>query len=201
MKIILGFFQTTRFIKSIVVAIFLTLALTDIHYGIGVLIFLMFSFSFNDWVDAHKDAIGHPNRAIPSGKLTSRQAFGMSSGLFIVGLGWTVFYLSEYAVGFYAVYFFSVLYSYVLKPDIPVLATPVWSLTIAILFIQPFSFNLVFYLATALIVYSYELLLDYRDRESDKKFCKTRTLASILGKNTFVVSGVCLTIGILLLIM
>ena len=139
MKQVLGFIQTTRLIKSLAVGLLLTIVSSSVHYGLGALIFLAFSFVFNDWVDAPKDKISHPCRAIPSKKITHRQAFYIAIVLLILGSGWTIIFLKEYIFGFLIVYSFSVIYSLILKPNIPVLATPVWSVTIAILFLQSFT--------------------------------------------------------------
>ncbi len=198
-KTISGFIQTTRFIKSLGVGLLLSFFSSSIYYGMGALLFLLFSFAFNDWVDAPKDSIGHANRAIPSGKITRQQAFYISAGLLIVGVGWSTLFLGEHVLAFAVIYLFSIFYSFFLKPNIPILATPVWSSAIAILFIQPFTQDSLMYIAVASLVYSYELLLDYRDRQADREFCKTPTLANVLGKHTFMVSGLSFFIGIALL--
>jgi len=200
MKILFGLVQTTRFLKSLAVGALLALATGSMHYGICATLFLMFSFAFNDWVDFPKDKFGHPNRAIPSGKLTLNQASYIWTALLVIGVGWVIGFLSEYVLGFAIIYAFSIIYSYVLKPNIPTLATPIWSSTLAILFLQSLSANLTIYVAVTIIVYAYELLLDYRDRESDKEFCKTPTLANILSKHSRAVSGAFFLVGIALLI-
>ncbi|MDZ4226044.1 MAG: hypothetical protein U1C66_00965, partial [Patescibacteria group bacterium] len=65
---VFGLLQTTRSLKSFFVALLLGALSGSIFYGVETFLFLSFSFVFNDWVDADKDIIGHPNRAIPSGK-------------------------------------------------------------------------------------------------------------------------------------
>lgn len=196
MKIISGFIQTTRFIKSLGIGLLLYFFSSSIYYGVAVLLFLLFSFAFNDWVDAPKDSIGHPNRAIPSGKITRQLALYFSTGVLIAGLAWSFIFLEEYALSFTVLYFLSITYSFFLKPNAPILATPIWSSAIAILFVQPFTKNISTYVAVGILVYSYELLLDYRDRKADKEFCKTPTLANVLGKYTFAVSGFLFLIGL-----
>ncbi|OGG63711.1 hypothetical protein A3D66_00075 [Candidatus Kaiserbacteria bacterium RIFCSPHIGHO2_02_FULL_50_9] len=119
--------------------------------------------------------------------------------LFTIGVSWSIFFLSDYIRGFSIIYFFSILYSWILKPNIPIFATPLWSWAIAILFLQPFSADLSAYLGVAIIVYAYELLLDYRDRKADKEFCKTPTLSNILGKSTQIIAGTLFLSGIALL--
>ncbi len=194
-----GFLQTTRFTKSFGVALALSLLSGSIWYGIGALLFLLFSFAFNDWVDSPKDVVGHPHRAIPSGKITRTQSGFIFSALFITGVSYSILLLDQYLIGFMCIYVLSVLYSFILKPYLPVLATPVWSASIAILFVQPFTNQLTVYFAIASIVYGYEMLLDYRDRDSDKQFCKTPTLANILGKGTYVVFTLAFLGGAILL--
>ena len=44
-------------------------------------------------------------------------------------------------------------------------------------------------------MYGYELLLDYRDKDADRQFCKTPTLANLLGTRTSVVAGLFFVIG------
>ena len=199
-KSVYGFIQTTRLIKAFAVGTILAAASGSILYGIGVLFFLTFSFTFNDWVDAPKDNVGHPNRAIPSGKITRPQAFYISLALLLIGVGWSILFLPAFSPMFAFIYLLSILYSFFLKPNIPILATPVWSLAIAILFVQPFSGNITMYLAVASFVFAYEMLLDYRDRKADKEFCATPTLANILGKYTLIISVLAFFAGTALLI-
>lgn len=187
---IIGFVQMTRLAKSVVGTVLLAAASGSIVYGVAALLFLLFSFAFNDWVDAPKDAVGHPHRAIPSGKLTRNEAFGIWLTLFVFGIAWAALFLQEYLLSFAVIYLFSVAYSFHLKPFVPVLATPVWSAAIAILFVQPFTQNILFFLAAGALMYSYELMLDYRDRRADKEFCATPTAANLLGAHTPAVSGV-----------
>lgn len=196
-----GFIQTTRFLKSLLVALILSFFSGSLLYGVSVLFFLTFSFVFNDWVDVSKDAVGHPHRAIPSGKITRTQAFVLAVVLLITGLILAFAFLDQYLLGLLTIYFLSVFYSLVLKPNLPILATPVWSTAIAILFVQPFTDDLHVYIATAIIVYGYEMLLDYRDIEADKQFSRTPTLANLLGKGSFFVAVAALLTGIGILIL
>jgi 4-hydroxybenzoate polyprenyltransferase len=200
MQIISGLIQSTRLLKSLAVGIIIALTSSSIEYGIGALFFLTFSFLFNDWVDASKDSLGHPERAIPMGKITREQAGLFSAALLLVALGYSKTFLPEFMGGFILIYSLSVLYSFFLKPNVPLLATPVWSAAVAVLFVQPFTRNITVYIAVTAVVVAYELLLDYRDRISDKAFCKTPTLANILGKNIFVLAGGILCFGIILFI-
>ena len=200
MKMIIGLVETTRLFKAFFVGTILVLGSGSIEYGIGTLFFLMFSFVFNDWVDALKDSLGHPERAIPSGKITRRQALYFSAVLFVVGLGYAQFFLSEFFTMFVVIYGLSMVYSFLLKPSIPILATPVWSSAVAILLVQPFTKNTSVYVAVTLLVFAYEILLDYRDRVSDKVFCKTPTIANILGKNTVILAILIFCVSSLFLI-
>jgi len=199
MKQALGFAQTTRLFKSLAVGLIFGLLSGSAYYGVGTLIFLMFSFVFNDWVDTDKDKVGHPDRAIPSGKITRRQAFLAAAALLVMGIISTHVLLNEYIFGFAVIYLLSIVYSLILKPKMPILGTPVWSVTIAILFLQPFTTEVSIYIGLTLVVYAYELLLDYRDREADKEFCWTPTLSSVLGTNTLALSGATFAVGAFLL--
>jgi 4-hydroxybenzoate polyprenyltransferase len=189
MKMIIGLTQSARLKRSLGVGIVIGILSNSLAYGIGGSIFLMFSFVFNDWVDADKDAIGHPHRAIPSGKITRKQALYFAALFLAGGFGQAWYFLPQFFTAFIAMYTLSVVYSFLLKPNVPIIATPVWSLAIAILFVRPFSEDMWVYGAVTAIVYAYEILLDYRDRVSDKEFCKTPTLANILGKNTIILAG------------
>jgi 4-hydroxybenzoate polyprenyltransferase len=198
---IYGFLQTTRFLKSFFVAVAFTLLSISILYGIAAFFFLTFSFVFNDWVDVKKDTVGHPHRAIPSGKITRGEALIIATILLISGLVWVTIFQDHYLPGFLSIYIFSIIYSLILKPNLPIIATPVWSLAIAILFVQPFTDNLQAYIGVFSIVYGYEMLLDYRDRYADKQFIKTPTLANLLGGWTFFVTITTITFGAALLLL
>lgn len=178
----MGLIQSARLYRVLGVGLVLALLLRSVEYSTGAVLFLAFSFLFNDWRDAEKDAVGHPTRAIPSGKITRRQALYSAGILLIAGLFHVKVFLDEFLEGFILIYVLSIIYSYFLKPNIPILGTPVWSLAVAILFVQPFTNDPRVYILVTLMVFSYETILDYRDRVSDKVFCKTPTLVNLLGK-------------------
>lgn len=200
MKVLHGLLQTTRFYKSFGVAVILSFLTSSIWYGIGALVFLLFSFAFNDWVDASKDTVGHPHRAIPSQKITKTQSLFFSILLLVFGVTYSFYFLHQYSIGFITIYSLSILYSLIIKPVLPIFATPIWSSAVAILFVQPLTDSLIPYIGTACVVYGYELLLDYRDRESDKQFCKTQTLANVLQEKTLPTALFVSTLGISILI-
>src|SRR3989344_5316957 len=191
---IAGVIQTTRLFKCVIGAVLLAVGSGSATYGVSALLFLTFSFAFNDWVDAPKDSVGHPDRAIPSGKITRGQAGYLWLGLLVSGLVCLELFLSEYLVSFAVMYLLSISYSFFLKPNVPLLATPVWSLAVAILFVQPFTLEPLAFIAFASCMYGYELLLDYR-KDADRQFCKTPTLANLLGTRTSVVAGLFFVIG------
>lgn len=195
--LIVGTFQTTRFFKSLFVSILFLFATNSLMYSLGVLLFLTFSFAFNDFVDANKDSIGHPERAIPSGKISRRNVLALSIILFILGI--LIAVKTDFLIGFLIAFSFSLIYSSLLKPYIPILATFIWSLSVAIVFIQPFSREFLDFLGFMLVVYAYETLLDYRDIFADNQFCKTPTLAAIAGRYFIVLAILTAIAGFLLL--
>lgn len=188
MSAIEGFLQTTRFAKSFAGSVLLFLASGSFEYAVASLMFFAFSFAFNDFVDAGRDLVGHPDRAIPGGKLTRQQGLLVSLVLLIAGIMWNAIYLGDFILGFATIYFLSFMYSILLKPHIPVIATPVWSLAVTILFLQPFLSDILVYIAFAIIVFGYETLLDVRDKLADKQFGSTPTLAFLLGNFAYVFS-------------
>ncbi len=194
---ILGAFQTTRFIKSAAVGVVFVFLANSIYYGFITFLFLSFSFVFNDWTDSEKDALGHPNRAIPSGKITRKDAGVIAAFLVALRLLLTYLFQREYLEGFLLAYTLSITYSFWLKPNIPIIATPVWSSAVSIVFLLPFTQSIYAYMSLAGIVFGYELLLDYRDRDTDKKFMKTPTSANVLGKFTFVLAGGLILSGVI----
>jgi 4-hydroxybenzoate polyprenyltransferase len=190
MKMIIGLAESARLKRSLGVGIILGILSSSLEYGIGTTLFLMFSFLFNDWVDADKDALGHPDRAIPSGKITRNQAFLFSAFFLLIGIVQAALFLPQFLIAFVVSYALSIIYSYALKPNVPILATPFWSLAVAVIFVSPFSSDPLAYFFVTAIIFAYEILLDYRDRVADKEFCKTPTLANLLGKNTIILAGV-----------
>lgn len=198
-KSIRGFIQTTRLYKSVLVSLLLGIFTHSISYGFMSILFLMFSFSFNDFIDATKDTLGHPQRAIPSGKITRETCLYIAiilllSAIFILSLN------NSFLYGFLFIFFSSIIYSSVLKPYVAPTATVVWSMTISILFVQPFSTDILLFIAVGLIIYGYELLLDYRDIISDSLFCKRPTTAIVLGKDSIYVAILLILIGSVTLI-
>lgn len=195
-----GIIQTTRFYKSAIFCFLLYIISQSLLYSSGGLLFLLYSYAFNDWIDAEKDAVGHPDRAIPSGKITPRQSIYVFTSLLLAGIGWSILLVSDYTFGFASIYVLSTLYSLFFKPYVPLLATVLWCSSISILVLQTVSQDLNDYIAVVLLMYSYEAILDYRDKDADKQFCKTPTIANLFGKYTLVISFILFGIGILILV-
>jgi 4-hydroxybenzoate polyprenyltransferase len=195
--LISGVLQTTRFYKSLFVSSILFIATDSVEYGVCVFLLLTFSFAFNDYIDTSKDSVGHPHRAIPSGKISRLQGLVLSIILLILGL--SVAFGTEFSFGFTLTFLGSILYSLLLKPYIPLAATFVWSATVAIAFVQPFSNEFFDYFGVMLMIYAYETVLDFRDVIADNLFCKTPTLAALTGQYSILLSIVIGIAGILVL--
>ncbi len=54
--------------------------------ALAVMLAVAASFAFNDWTDAAEDRIGHPERAIPSGRLSQAGALGAALGLAVLAV-------------------------------------------------------------------------------------------------------------------
>ncbi len=195
-----GILQTTRFYKSVFFCVLLLIVSESLTYTAGGLFFLLYSFAFNDWTDAEKDIQGHPERAIPSGKITQTQGLYISLILLIIGVGIFVAFSSEFIIGIASMYVLSTAYSLFFKPYIPVFATILWCTSISILLLQTISQDITDYIAVILLMYSYEIMLDFRDKDTDKLFCKTPTIANLFGKYSLLISFVLFALGLLILI-
>ena len=84
---IIGFINTTRLYRAISVGVLLYFYTPLVTYSLASIIFLCFSFAFNDYVDHEKDKIAHPDRALPSGLVSRNQSLLLSLFLLIVGGG------------------------------------------------------------------------------------------------------------------
>jgi 4-hydroxybenzoate polyprenyltransferase len=177
--------QLTRMTSSILgsgVIYFISESL--IHFSLS-LIFLMFSFAFNDFIDftTGKDKACHPSRALPSGKLSVSDAYLISAilgslcVLLAIHMNWPI--MIPLLIG-------SSIYSLFLKRLIPSVATAFWCGIVTILALYPISPPWYLYSVFFAFFYAREILLDLRDVEADDLFCATPSLASILKNKTFV---------------
>ena len=128
--------------------------------------FLAFSFSFNDIMDyiTKKDFDCHPSRPLPSGKVGLRAAIFVSALLFLLELIGIFQIRSE--IMFLA---FAILasYSLFLKRYLPAMATLLWCIAVALVVLWSTDSDIYMYLLFVAFFYTRELLLDFRDRESD----------------------------------
>ncbi len=172
-----------RFGRSVVTAlIVLPVTWRLDHYTIFTL-FLLFSFSFNDWVDADMDKDGHPNRPIPSRRVSEFEAAMLSLGLLVSGLYFSVVYAPDLTELFVYACIASGVYSWLLKRHLPLVATPVWTLCVTFMVLTPTAISALGWALFFLVLYTHEVLLDMRDEKSDRIHCTTPSIATLLGQN------------------
>lgn len=163
------------------------------HYLI-FLLFLLFSFAFNDLVDRKMDKDGHPERPLPSGRLNATEATLISAGLLAAGLGFTYWWAYDLFNIFAYTCGLSALYSCMLKRHVPLIATPIWALDVAAITCMPGGRGLLTSVPFFLFLYAHEVLLDMRDEPADRVHCSTPSIATVLGKNCWVYLVVLLTL-------
>ena len=174
--------ELIRFKRSVMSAcLVLPLSWRFDHYLV-FLFFLLFSFAWNDYVDRRMDKDGHPERPLPSGRLSPIEAWVISVGL--LGLGFAVCLL--WAVDLTELFAYSclvsALYSWVLKRHVPLIATPIWSLCVTYMVLLPTDMTMVGWTIFFCILYAHEILLDMRDDVADTIHCATPSIATLLGK-------------------
>jgi len=152
-------------------------------YAMTVFVFLVFSFTFNDLIDflSGKDVDCHPNRALPSRRLSSLVAVVISGFSLTTGLLLSVtINASVLAICFVL----SALYSVFFKYLIPSLATILWCAIITIITLWPHCPDPIIYLLFGCFFYAREVLLDYRDLDKDLKYCFSPSIAALLRDKT-----------------
>ena len=153
-----------------------------LDHDVVFLFFLLFSFAWNDYVDRQMDEDGHPERPLPSGRLTPAEAWLISVGLLSVGLfaclTWATDLIELFAYGCLV----SALYSWSLKRHVPLIATPIWSLCVAYMVLLPTDITTVGWIVFFCILYAHEVLLDMRDDAADAIHCTTPSIATLTGK-------------------
>lgn len=177
-----GVLETTRFVKSLLGSIIIYLLSNSVEYSIAGFIFLLFSYIFNDIVDYKEDKLAHPSRPLPKGIINLTECKIIAIIIAILGLG--VAYLSEFFTFFIILYLSSILYSYIFKKIIPSIGTLFWVILVVLLLLYPLNVSFIEYSLVFSFFYARELLLDYRDKKTDDKFCKSKSLPTIL-KNYF----------------
>lgn len=191
--------ETTRFYKSFLYSLPLVF-LVNTEYALSLLFFLLFSYIFNDFVDAEKDKLGHPERPIPSGRLERNFAGKVSVILLLLAMIIPAVQTSQYLITFLGALLLSVLYSAVIKPSYPALATIFWATAVSLATVSGLNLGWIFTAGFTFIVYGYEILLDVRDVDSDSKYYTKPTIAVILNRHSIFVSSTLLLLGVLMLV-
>ncbi|MFM2424080.1 MAG: UbiA prenyltransferase family [Candidatus Parcubacteria bacterium] len=174
--------ELMRFGRSVVTAlIVLPVTWRLDHYFIFTL-FLLFSFAFNDWVDADMDKDGHPNRPIPSGRVSENEAAVLSFVLLALGIYFSMFYALDLTKLFVYTCVASVVYSWLLKRHVPLVATPIWTICVTFMVLTPTAISTLGWTLFFLVLYTHEVLLDMRDEKSDRIHCTTPSIATLLGQ-------------------
>ncbi len=174
-------FELMRFGRSVVTAlIVLPLSWRLAHYVV-FLVFLLLSFAFNDLVDREMDKDGHPDRPLPSGRLMVGEACLISVGLFLVGCCFAYAWAKDLLLLFVYASGASAIYSWILKRHVPLMATPLWSLTVTVVVCLPTGMSANGWGIFFFILYIHEVLLDMRDAQADRIHCTTPSIATLLG--------------------
>jgi 4-hydroxybenzoate polyprenyltransferase len=190
--------ELMRFGRSIVTAlIVLPITWSLSHYVIFVC-FLLFSFAFNDWVDAEMDRDGHPNRPIPSGRVGASEAAVVSFALGASGVYFSINYFPELIKLFAYACVTSMVYSWIVKRHLPLVATPIWTLCVTFMVLTPATVSTVSWMLFFVVLYTHEVLLDMRDEKSDRIHCTTPSIATLLGQNCWWIVFSLLIIAVML---
>jgi len=153
--------ESGRAMKSIFFCFFCILLGAEISEAVEIFLFLLFSYIWNDYIDADMDVLGHPKRPIPSGRLSESFARNFSVSLFFLGFCLDSMMTLPYVL--------SGIYSPI-KKRYPKFATSFWvlSVTLVVTFkthIGGFTPILFF-----ILLYLHELYLDFRDKDIDHMF-------------------------------
>ncbi|GEM_PF-6316332 len=151
------------------------------HYVV-FLVFLLFSFAFNDLVDREMDKDGHPERPLPSGRISAMEAGTISLCLLFAGVCFAYVWAEDLLKLFVCASGVSAVYSWILKRHVPLIATPLWALTVTTIVCLPAKITVTGWLVFFLVLYIHEVLLDMRDVEADRIHCSTPSIATLLGK-------------------
>jgi len=179
--------QSARVVPAVASGILLFWVSTELLYAISFTIFLMLSFLINDVFDflTGKDAICHPNRPLPSGRLSIGFALSMTVlvtlSLLASTLGQNTFQSLSILLAAGASFF----YSFAAKRLFPAVGTVIWVLAVAISFLGAFGQfqEAHVYVLFFLTFYAREILLDIRDLDADKVLAKGPTLG-VLGSKS-----------------
>jgi len=179
-------FDASRLPSSMVFGLVCGMLASSATFGVSIALAMAFSFIMNDLVDflTGKDLVGHPDRALPSGRTTVAAAL-----LCTIGLALAFFLLNALSYETYSspiAYFLgAVAYNLLLKEKYPVIATPFCALLFALVLSQAASFGFWEGLAVWFAVLAREFVLDYRDADADFEFNERRNIAHLLGNRVW----------------
>ncbi len=183
MKTLLGLIQTTRIVTSLIVgfSVFgpsLSMGLNWLESALVTLPFILSAiggFALNDYFDISRDKINHPNRAIPSGKITPTTDFVFSI-IVLVGAVFASFYVSNTLLEL-SIYLITTLgvvfYNFIVKKYSLLKSYFTSALVCIPLFfdVTIYKYEKILFLiptATFLFILGREFLMDVRDLDGDK---------------------------------
>lgn len=189
--------ETTRLFDSLLGTAIIFAINGSILYSASALIFLLFSFSFNDLIDykSGKDIDCHPSRPLPSGRLSYRTAKSISFLLLASGLGTAWMLSKDLFFVLLSCYVLSALYTILLKKYVPTVATPIWCMVVSLLALFPSSVDFAGYILFFAFFYSREVLLDFRDASHDAKHCKTPSIANYFKRTPLLITVLMISIA------
>lgn len=175
--------ELMRFGRSVITALIVLPLSGRLDHYLVVLFIMLFSFTFNDWVDANMDKDGHPSRPIPSGRISEVEAALVSFGALGSGIYFSTTYAPDLTKLFAYACIISGVYSWLLKRHLPLVATPIWTLCVTFIVLTPATISTLGWVLFFLVLYTHEVLLDMRDEKSDSIHCSTPSIATFLGQN------------------
>lgn len=180
-----GLLKSSRFLKSVASAALICVVAKSLSYSILILFFLLFSYLYNDHTDYEEDKLAHPDRPLQRGLVSRCEVLVAAMLILIFGAIFVYLELKEYILFYLGLIAFSATYSMYLKKAIPSIATSVWSFVVTVVILLPVGFGFWEYLLIFTFFNARELLLDYIDKDADDKFCKTKSLPSLIGDYFF----------------
>lgn len=147
-------------------------------------LFLFGSFLFNDLMDfwSGKDHVCHPNRPLPSSRLTASFSSIVTTVSFVSCLAISAAIGPDFLALTGCCLLVSAVYSSFLKRHHPVIATPLWCAATVAMFLYFLDASLIAYGLSFAAVLGRELLLEERDSASDEAFAKSYTYSGLLGQ-------------------
>lgn len=180
---ILSSLELMRFGRSVKSALLVLPLSWRVSHYVVFLVFLLFSFAFNDLVDREMDKDGHPERPFPSGRLSAMEAGTISICLLFAGVCFAYVWAEDLLRLFVYASGASAVYSWILKRHVPLIATPLWALTVTVVVCLPAGLTMSGWILFFFILYIHEVLLDMRDAHADRMHCTTPSIATLLGRH------------------